>query len=311
MKKIEFVYPNLSKKAITFTIDDGNMLTDKIFKDILEPYGFKGTFNLCSHSHTSLDRSVYREFYKGYDIANHCKYHPGVFKDNEPRKEISLEPFDKNTSDTSYIYPTEFDSELYHISDRNGQRWGKITSAEHYVELVDAGKAELEEIFARDNIRDFVWPGGQQKSAYVEKYLTARYRSVRKASATRDTTNFDFPEDLHHWSYNATHADLIEVMEKFESYPDDNKLKLYALGVHSADFEKFEKWDDLRQFARRFGNRQSEFWYASVSDIFDYALAMKSLKISGTEITNPSDITLFIKVDGRVLEITANETVAI
>ena len=100
-------------------------------------------------------------------------------------------------------------------------------------------------------------------------------------------------------------------MEKFESYPDDNKLKLYALGVHSADFEKFEKWDDLRQFAIRFGNRQSEFWYASVSDIFDYALAMKSLKISGTEITNPSNLPLFIRVDGEILEIAANETVAI
>ena len=38
---------------------------------------------------------------------------------------------------------------------------------------------------------------------------------------------------------------------------------------------------------------------------------MKSLEISGTEITNPSDITLFIKVDGEILEIAANETVAI
>ena len=41
-------YPGWTRKAISFSIDDGKLDTDKKFMDIVEPYGIRGTFNLCS-----------------------------------------------------------------------------------------------------------------------------------------------------------------------------------------------------------------------------------------------------------------------
>ena len=66
-------YPGWTRKAISFSIDDGNLVMDQKFKDIVEPYGIKGTFNLCSDRLTKMSPEEYREFYRGYEIANHCK----------------------------------------------------------------------------------------------------------------------------------------------------------------------------------------------------------------------------------------------
>ena len=43
MKSIEFFYPSFTKKALTFTIDDGNMKYDAMLLDILKPAGIKVT----------------------------------------------------------------------------------------------------------------------------------------------------------------------------------------------------------------------------------------------------------------------------
>ena len=77
--KVEICYPSYSKKALTFSIDDGNITYDTKFLSILKPAGIRGTFNLNSDRTHEFSESFYRTFYKGYEIANHSKYHP--FKD--------------------------------------------------------------------------------------------------------------------------------------------------------------------------------------------------------------------------------------
>ena len=50
MKQIETVfYPGWCKKAITFTIDDGNFEMDRKLLDIVRPAVIYGTFSLCSN----------------------------------------------------------------------------------------------------------------------------------------------------------------------------------------------------------------------------------------------------------------------
>ena len=43
---IKKYFPGFTQKAITFSIDDGNLKHDKTFIDIVKPAGIKGTFNL-------------------------------------------------------------------------------------------------------------------------------------------------------------------------------------------------------------------------------------------------------------------------
>ena len=59
-KKLIPAYPGFTRRAITFTIDDGIIKWDEKFISICRPYGIRGTFNLCS---ARMDREdgFYRE----------------------------------------------------------------------------------------------------------------------------------------------------------------------------------------------------------------------------------------------------------
>lgn len=298
-RNIEICYPSFSKKALTFTIDDGNIKYDAKLLAILKPHGIRGTFNLCSDRTGQYSRDFYVNFYRGYEIANHCKYHPFVFFD-DVEYQLSEEKFDRATADSRYIYRVEGKEGFYHFAKPNASEyWREAVSESDFMRYIDECRDELNEIFDDGAVRDFVWPYGEQNNAAVKEHIRATHRSSRKTGCTLDTTGFAIPEDKYAWSYNANHMNLLEVMEKYDAYPDDGALKFFAFGVHSIDFENDSKWDDLAEFAERYGDRQTDFWYATVGEIFDYEEAVKSLVISSDGIYNPSSLPIYIKIDGR------------
>jgi len=296
MKKIEICYPNFSKKAITFTLDDGSLGYDKMTMDIVGPHGIKGTFNLCKTEYEGVSPDELREHYRGFGIADHCKLHPYAFADGEEYC-FADHPAEVEERDESLIYPSSKNEGMYLIHLPRG--WRSITTPERYIELVDEERRELESVFGEGSVKDFVWPFGEQRSEKIKAYLKANYRSVRKTGCTKDATAFDLPEDMYAWSYNANHLNLLEIAELFESYPDDGRLKMFAFGVHSVDFERGGKWDDLRSFAEKYGDRPEDYWYATVEEIFDYAEAADSLVLTDTGVINPSDTPVYILVDGE------------
>jgi len=307
MKTIDKNYfPGWTRKSVTFTIDDGNIRMDKKFLDIVKPYGILGTFNLC---HTkALPAEELREFYRGYEIANHCLNHPVIFREGFEYK-FSDEPFDRNESSTEYVYKTDTPG-LYmmhytlYLEDKTAypkpHGWNPITDPETYCGYADETRDMLEEVFGKGSVRGFVWPNGKQVSPPVVEHMKAMgYDSIRKSGDIRDKTGFALPADRWDWTYNAHNTTLLEVMELYEQYPDDGELKFFAFGVHSVDYENAGNWGDLETFAKKYGNRPEEYYYAGVSDIFAYEDAMAQLTVEETQITNPTDITLYIKVDGE------------
>ena len=133
----------------------------------------------------------------------------------------------------------------------------------------------------------------------VKEYLKSSFSSVRKTGTLKGTTGFSMPADRYAWSYNAEHTCLCEVAELYESLEDDGELKFFAFGLHSHDYENFNCWDVLRRFAEKYGNRPEEFYYADVDTIFAYEDAIKALVCSDGKLINNSDLTLFVKVDGK------------
>ena len=304
-------YPGYVRKAITFSIDDGNIPMDKKFVAITKPHGILGTFNLNSNNLGQMSREEYLEFYRDYGIANHCKYHPVPMRDGV-KYEFSDEPFDPETSDPTLVYkhPTVEGLYKYHITlhhprdeRRPPEGWSTVTDVENFKRFAEEGLAELSEFFGRDNIKSFIWPGGYQSNAEAHAYLREKYRDVRKTGCTLDTTGFALPEDKGHWTYNANHRNLVEVMEKYRDYPDDGELKFFCLGVHSKDFETDDKWEDLKRFSELCGDRPDLYYYASVEDIFDYEEAIDALVVTDEYVENTSDISVFVKVDGASVEI--------
>lgn len=305
--KVEICYPSFSKKAVTFSIDDGNITYDRKFIGILKPAGVRGTFNLNSNLTHEFSPDFYRNFYRGYEIANHSKYHPLVFFDGVEYK-FSDEPFSEDTADESCIYSVEGREGFYWIKRPTG--WRHVISEEDFIKYVDEGKKELNDLFGEGSVRDFVWPYGEQDNAVAKQFIRNTHRSSRKTGCTLSSTRFDIPEDKYAWSYNANHMNLLEVMEEYESYPDDGRLKFFCFGVHSIDYERDSKWDDLCEFAQKYGNRENDFWYATVGEIFDYEAAAKLLVIDESGIYNPSSLPIYIKIDGKKEKVSALGVIA-
>ena len=101
------------------------------------------------------------------------------------------------------------------------------------------------------------------------------------------------------WSYNANNRNFLEVMEKYDTVEDNGTLRFFAFGVHSWDFERDANWADLEAFTTLYGNRPNDYWYATVDEIFAYADAMDALIITPTSLENPTDLTLYIELNGE------------
>lgn len=289
--KLQLCYKNFVTKAITFTIDDGNLPMDEKFINIVSPYGIRGTFNLTNAKKLSAEE--YRSFYKGYGIANHCKGHPMVFV---PGKEyaFSKDPLNPTNGDEALLYPTD-DPRVFRCYPHT---WRTYTDRDTYYALSEISREELLDVFGESAVKDFVWPHGQQKDPVLHERLKKRYRSIRKTGSLIDSTGFSLPQDMYAWTYNATHDNLLVAAELYEKYPDDGTLKFFSLGVHSVDFETAGKWEDLQRFAERMGGRPDMYYYASVGEIFDYAEAVSALRVDDGHIENPTDTEIYLIVDG-------------
>lgn len=295
-------FPGWVRKSFTFTIDDGNIALDTKFINIVKPYGIVGTFNLSSPKLESYTPEFYRELYRGYGISNHCKYHPYVLTEDKMQP-ICDEKFDPATAKRDHLYRTEREG-VYRYCIR-GEYWGYVAEPEAYCKLADDCLEELNSVFGENSVNTFVWPYCEQKNDKVLDYITSKagYYAVRKTGSLKDTTNFSLPSDRAHWSYNINHVELLETAETYEKYPDDGELKFFCFGLHSHDYERGNCWYLLEDLCRKYGNRPEDFYYASVEDIFRYEDAVKSLVISEGFVENPTDITLYVKIDGKRIKL--------
>ena len=163
--KIDLNYfPGWVRKSMTFTIDDGNLVLDRKFMDYVKPAGIKGTFNL--RTPLNADTDTYKKLYKGYEIANHCRYHAYPFTTDKP-VQFKDEPFDRETADPSYVYNAGEEG-LYRI---HTYAWCFLADDRKYMECVDSCKKDLEEIFGEGSIKGYIWPCGEQKNEKVFEML--------------------------------------------------------------------------------------------------------------------------------------------
>ena len=304
-------YPGWTRKAISFSIDDGHLPMDKKFMDIVEPYGIKGTFNLCSERLARMTPDEYREFYRGHEIANHCKYHPAAFLDGE-EYDISDEPFNEETADRTKLYSYNGIEGLYYTA-RAAGGWLKRATTDAYIKFIEDGHRELEEVFGKGSIRCYIWPFGQQKNRALLDYVHSipHYYGDRWTHVDVSPDVYFAPPTKDAFYAPGRHFNLLEMASSFEALPDDGKLKFFCIGIHSIDYERAEKWDDLKLFARTYGARPADYYYASVAEVYDYAELAKRLEITETEIKNPTSIDAYITIDGERRIVKAGRTLTL
>ncbi len=301
-------YPGWVRKAITFTIDDGNIPLDTKFISIVRPAGIKGTFNIGSPKLDQYTAEEYRTLYRGFGISNHCKLHPFALTPEKEAIPLGDGLFDPAVADKEKRYATALEGVYKYF--HNGRYWANLATPEAYCRLVDAGKADIEAVFGKGTVNTYVWPYSEQKNEQIVNYIRecGDYIAMRATGELRDSTGFSLPADRMRWRYNAQYNTVCDVAALFEAYEDDGELKFFSFGVHSHDFENNNRWDELERFAELYGNRPEDFWYASVEEIFAYEDAVRGLIVTDTAVENPSDITVYIKVDGKRVTLDAHCT---
>ena len=305
-------YPGFVNRAITFSIDDGNLGMDKKFIDIVKPYGIRGTFNLCMPDLARLDADGYRAFYEGFEISNHVKWHPLVMKDGVEYTFFDASAALPTVGNDTHIYPYGDGEGEFVIYGARDCRPRHIADTKTYLRLAAECRAALEEVFGEGNIGGFVWPyGEQQNKALIDGLWQAGYYGMRKTGATLDKTGFALPENRMSWSYNANHKELLSVAALYEAIPDDGTLKFFCFGVHSIDFENAGNWHELEAFAKQFGNRPDTYYYATVGEIFAYEDAVRALQIGAERIYNPSELTVYLEIDGNRLTVPPKSSIAL
>ena len=299
-------FPGYTRKAVTFTLDDGNIEMDSKVLSIMRPAGIKGTFNLIRT--TSLSADEYRTLYEGYEIASHHSLHSLPWADG---LNLSILPYGGEWSGSSAADPAKIyssDREGYYYINYNyyagsttpstTASWHTIVTNELYAEGIISTDAALEEVFGEGSVVGFAYPHGQYNEAVKQYLRDCGYLYARKTGTIAGTTGFALPEDRFAWTYNADHTNLISVMESFVNLKDDGTLKMFSFGVHSIDFNSAYLWDDLYTFAAAYGNRPDEFFYATNAEIFLYEDAIKAAVITEDRVINNSALTLYMEIGG-------------
>ncbi|OIR05427.1 polysaccharide deacetylase [mine drainage metagenome] len=78
--KIEMLFPEGKSKALILSFDDGTVADRRLVK-LLNDYGLKGTFHLCSNKLDTkgyLTKDEIKNLYKGHEVSVHSADHPAL-----------------------------------------------------------------------------------------------------------------------------------------------------------------------------------------------------------------------------------------
>ena len=279
-------FPGNRTKAVTLSYDDGNRNDLKLLS-IINKYGLKCTFNLCSALLGGSSESWYltaKEIQDnivsaGHEVAVHTAHHkaPGLTDLTDGIKEV-LE-----------------------------------------------GRAELERTFG-GIIKGMAYPNSgiqvfNNGFSYndVKKYL--RDLGIAYArSLGGDNDGFMLPEDWYDWRPTAHHDNpkLIEYVDKFLSLDVNSEYigsqwpRLFYLWGHSFEYQANDNWSVLTDFCERISGRE-DIWYATNIEIYNYTMAYRSLmyNVDRTFVYNPTLHTVWMRADDRDYCIRSGETVSV
>ena len=193
-------------KLVTFSFDDGTV-QDRRLVTLLNKYGMKATFNLCSNQwgqvhaidhlgvvvdHSELPETEVAELYRGHEIACHTKTHPSNLDE--------------------------------------------LSAAEILAEVED-NRRDLERLTDYP-VTGLAYPWGKWNRTILE--LLRTQTPIRYGRTTVKAADYGPPEDWLAWHPSggrATDPALLDEIHRFMDVPDEDIQILYIWG-HSFEFDK-------------------------------------------------------------------------
>ncbi|WP_022762118.1 polysaccharide deacetylase family protein [Butyrivibrio sp. AD3002] len=269
-------FPGGLPKALTLSYDDG-VEQDEKFIEIVEKNGLKGTFNLNSGCFPPED----------------VKYEPGTIHRRMPL----------NRAKQVYAKSKwEIAAHAYTHASLVGLP-GNIATEE-----IAKDRKELEEIFGTF-VRGFAYPYGAYDDTSVEILKNCGICYARTVEATHD---FHLPKDWMRLPATCHHADpeLMNLAKRFVETKDWWDPMFFYLWGHTYEFEQFDNWNVIEEFAEYIGGRD-DIWYCTNIEAYDYCHAFSQL-IFNTDMTmckNPTSKALWFSYGEKNVYVPAGNTV--
>lgn len=270
MNKRVLRFPMGKKKAVTLSYDD-NMEADKKLIQLMEKYQMKGTFNLI----------------------------PGWFA-----KEGTVYP-----KEETYRLATEkmakemYDHPLVEVANHGYQHkfMTSLSTAEMADDMLTCRKS-LEKLFDR-MVRGMAYPYGWHSKELQDVLAMC---GVVYSRTVESTHSFELPADWLLWNPTCHHDDekLMELADEFLAMDVPDAPKLFYVWGHTYEFERNNNWDMFESFMQKISGKE-DIWYSTNVEIYDYVKAYERLEISadGTRIYNPSNIPVWVEIDGNTHKI--------
>lgn len=267
-------FPEGKSKAFTLSYDDGVKADLRLLK-IMNENGLKGAFNLnsrlfdCENWHDRMDEEA--TFNAFSNSGQEVALHGArhIFLNKVPLPEAIRE-----VADNRQYLETKFDR-------------------------VVRGMA-------------YAYNGFNADIKRVLKDLGVAY-----ARTTTPTYSFAMPTDWLELNPTCHHTDpkLGELADRFLNFAPEDEFKhrepwLFFVWGHGYEFDDNDNWSVIEELAQRLCGRK-DIWFATNIEIYDYAEAYKNLVFSldGERVYNPSAVTVWIEVRGKVYAVAGGQTV--
>lgn len=282
IRSIFMRYPNGKAKAVTFSYDDG-VKQDKRLAELFCQYGLKGTFNFNGDAmRQTYSAEEIKEIFlsKGHEIAVHGLNH---------RPNGNLRPIEG----------------IRDVLDCRLELEKKCDSIIRGMAYPDTGI-------------NFFGNAGSYEA--IKQYLTELDIAYARTLGG-DNDNFLLPEDFHAWMPSAHHDNpkIMDYIDEFltldlstDMYHAVRAPRLLYIWGHSQELDAHDNWDHMEAICQKLSGN-SDIWYATNIEIYDYVTAYQSLRYSadGHIVYNPTLYTLYIDVDGIPYCIHSGETIRI
>lgn len=283
MRSVFMRYPNGKAKAVTFSYDDG-VPQDKRLVELFNKYGIKATFNFnCDFMRgENFSKEQIWEYFlsKGHEIAVHGANH---------RANGNLRPIEG----------------IRDVLDCRLELEDKCDQIIRGMAYPDSGITQMGNFGKYEQIRNYL----------IE--LDIAYARTLGG----DNNSFMLPQDFYAWMPTAHHnnPNIMEYIEQFlnldispKAYHARRVPRLFYIWGHSYEFDNNNNWEHIEEICQKFSNND-ELWFATNIEIYDYVQAYKCLRYSadGRMVYNPTLLTIWFDVDGRLYCIKAGETIKI
>lgn len=177
----------------------------------------------------------------------------------------------------------------------------ELTEAEITAEIEKDCK-KLKALSGRE-ILGMSYPNGKTSE---KAYRVAKRLGIVYSRTTVSTAGFDIPENFLYWHPTCHHLQSEEATARFLNSSRGGEL--LCIWGHSVEFESAGNWSLIERVSEKLGN-SPDVWSATCIELCDYVRAFRSIIVSpdGKDIENPTDIDIWLSLDGKTICVKAGE----